>query len=312
MTRGRWHDAYKSLVRLRRSEIQAATDLYYTAKCLEVEDEVQHANSRNKVAQLVFEPRNRRAMLASSILMFGQQFCGVNAIAYYSSNIFKATGASNTKSLLGSFGFGLLNWVFALPAFFTIDTFGRRTLLLFTFPFLSATLFLAGSGFFITNTQGQLGMVVTGVYLFTCFYSSGMGPVPFTYSAEAYPMAVREVGMSLATALTWLFNFVNALVFPLQLVAFRPYGAFYWFAGWNGLLFFLTLLFVPETKGRSLEELDEVFSMSSARLARYGLATPGHQFKRIVLRRDVKRTDLYNYDGSEVKDRPEIQHREKV
>lgn len=116
-------------------------------------------------------------------------------------------------------------------------------------------------------------MVVTGVYLFTCFYSSGMGPIPFSYSSEAYPIAVREVscrlpldpsstkrdlrfivqaGMSLATATTWLFNFVLALVFPLMLVALKPYGAFYFFAAWNAILFFLVLLFVPETKQRCM------------------------------------------------------------
>ena len=76
-----------------------------------------------------------------------------------------------------------------------------------------------------------------------------------------------------------MFFFIVALVFPLMLVALKSYGAFYFIAGWNFILFFLVLMFVPETKQRSLEELDEVFSMSTMRLARYGLATPGHQFK---------------------------------
>ncbi|GAA5842913.1 hypothetical protein JCM5353_004135 [Sporobolomyces roseus] len=310
--RGEYRKAYESLLRLRRSPIQAAIDLYGISKSLEVEAEIQKAQPRSRVSQLFMKPRNRRALLASTILMFGQQFCGVNAIAYYSSNIFRNTGASITKSLLGSFGYGLLNWVFALPAFLTIDTFGRRSLLLFSFPFLSLTLFGAGSGFFITSQQGQLAMVVTFVYLFTCFYSSSMGPVPFLLSSEAYPLSVREIGMSLATATTWLFNFIIALVFPLMLVALKSYGAFYFFAGWNFILFFLVLMFVPETKQRSLEELDEVFSMSTMRLARYGLATPGHQFKRIVLRKDVKRSALFDHNSSEEKDAPEIEHRENV
>ncbi|GAA5934240.1 sugar porter family MFS transporter [Sporobolomyces koalae] len=312
LSRGEHRKAYESLLRLRRSPIQAAIDLYSIAKSLEVQKEIQEEAPRGMVAQLFREPRNRRAMLASTILMFGQQFCGVNAIAYYSSTIFRNTGASITKSLLGSFGYGLLNWVFALPAFLTIDSFGRRSLLLFTFPFLSFFLFIAGSGFYIKSPHGELGMVTTGVYLFTCFYSSGMGPIPFAYSAEAYPLAVREAGMSLATATTWTFNFVLALVFPLMLVALTPSGAFYFFAGWNMILFFLVLLFVPETKQRSLEELDEVFSMSSARLARYGLQTPGHHFKRIVLRKDVKRSPLHNFNPSEEKDTPQVEHREKA
>ncbi|GAA5960456.1 hypothetical protein JCM21900_003602 [Sporobolomyces salmonicolor] len=313
MGQGKWDKAWQSLLRLRRSPIQAAVDLYYTAKLLEVEEEIQANAKRSRAVQLIAEPRNRRAMLASTIVMFGQQFCGVNAIAYYSSNIFINTGTSTTTALLGSFGYGLLNWTFALPAFFTIDTFGRRSLLLFTFPFLSITLVIAGCGFLIkSNPQAQLGVVTTGIYLFTCFYSPGMGPVPFSYSAEAYPLQVREIGMALATATTWLFNFVVALTFPLLLVSFTSTGAFCWFAGWNALLFFLVLLFLPETKQRTLEELDEVFSMSTRRLALYGAATPWYQFQRIALRRKIKRTALEDYMASEEKDTPEIQHREDV
>ncbi|GAA5905297.1 hypothetical protein JCM5296_001435 [Sporobolomyces johnsonii] len=313
MGQGKWDKAWQSLLRLRRSPLQAAVDLYYTAKLLEVEEEIQANAKRSRAMQLIAEPRNRRAMLASTIVMFGQQFCGVNAIAYYSSNIFINTGTSTTTALLGSFGYGLLNWTFALPAFFTIDTFGRRSLLLFTFPFLAITLVIAGCGFLIkSNPQAQLGVVTTGIYLFTCFYSPGMGPVPFSYSAEAYPLQVREIGMALATATTWLFNFVVALTFPLLLVSFTSTGAFCWFAGWNALLFFLVLLFLPETKQRTLEELDEVFSMSTRRLALYGAATPWYQFQRIVLRRRIKRTALEDYMASEEKDTPEIQHREHV
>lgn len=71
--------------------------------------------------------------------------------------------------------YSLINWVFSLPAFFTIDTFGRRSLLLFTLPFLSLFMFIAGSGFWISDQKGQLGMVVTGVYLFAAFYGPGLG-----------------------------------------------------------------------------------------------------------------------------------------
>lgn len=68
---------------------------------------------------------------------------------------------SDKRSLLGSFGFGLLNWVFALPAFFTIDTFGRRSLLLVTFPFLALCMMIAGLGF-LASGSAQLGIVTTG------------------------------------------------------------------------------------------------------------------------------------------------------
>ena len=99
-------------------------------------------------------------------------------------------------------GTGILNWVFALPAVFTIDLWGRRNLLLFTFPFLSLCLLWTGFSFWFKNVKTEIAMVTTGMYLFEVFYSPGEGPVPFTYSAEAFPIHVRDVGMSWATATT--------------------------------------------------------------------------------------------------------------
>ncbi|BGP41910.1 hypothetical protein JCM10449v2_005905 [Rhodotorula kratochvilovae] len=308
--KGRHRKAWEALLRFRRTPLQAAVDLYYTAKCIEVEEHLAAQRTRSRVVELFAVPRNRRAVIASCTVMFMQQFCGINAIAYYSSTIFINAGQSETVALLGSFGYGLINWVFSFPAFLTIDTFGRRSLLLFTLPFLSLFMFVAGSGFWIASSSGQLAMVTTGVYFFAAFYGPGAGPVPFTYSAEVYPLQVREIGMSLATAVTWLFNFVNALAFPLQIRAWTSAGAFYWFGGWNALLWLLVLMFCPETKGFTLEELDDVFSMKTARQVRYGLASPAYWFRRYVLRQRVRRTALQHFHPSEEKDRAEVKHRE--
>lgn len=110
-------------------------------------------------------------------------------------------GYGRSNALLVAMGTGILNWVFALPAFFTIDTFGRRPLLLITYPFLCITLLWTGLSFLIPSDQTltRTAMITTGMYLFEVFYSPGMGPVPFSYSAEAFPMHVRDVGMSWAT-----------------------------------------------------------------------------------------------------------------
>lgn len=78
------------------------------------------------------------------------------------------------------------------------------------------------------TSPARIGLVATGIYLYTIAYSLGEGPVPFTYSAEVFPLYVRELGMSLATAICWLFNFIVALTFPRLLDAFHPQGAFGW------------------------------------------------------------------------------------
>ena len=112
----------------------------------------------------------------------------------------------------------------------------------------------------------------------------GEGPVPFTYSAEAFPLYIRDVGMSFATATTWLFNFVVALTFPRLLTAFKPQGAFGWYAGWNLIGWTLILLFVPETKALSLEELDQVFNVPTRRQAVYGVKSLVHTFNKYILK----------------------------
>jgi hypothetical protein len=83
-------------------------------------------------------------------------------------------------------GCGITNWIFAIPAVYTIDTFGRRNLLLTTFPLMSLFLLFTGFSFWIPNENSRTACVATGIYLFMIVYSPGEGPVPFTYSAEAF------------------------------------------------------------------------------------------------------------------------------
>ncbi|KAB8075968.1 hypothetical protein BDV29DRAFT_155204 [Aspergillus leporis] len=87
-----------------------------------------------RALEIITVPRLRRAMIFSAIIVIGQQFSGVNIVAFYSSTIFSQAGYSIKVSLLASMGYGLILFVFALPAVWTMDTFGRRSLLLFTFP----------------------------------------------------------------------------------------------------------------------------------------------------------------------------------
>jgi sugar porter (SP) family MFS transporter len=297
MSKGRYPDAYKSLERLRRHPVQAARDLYYIHVLLEAEKEL--SRGRNRYLELFTIPRNRRATLASFIVMFMQQFCGVNVIAYYSSTIFRQANFSEIQALLASWGFGALNFVMALPAVYTIDTFGRRNLLLVTFPLMSLFLLMTGFAFWIPEGQGRLAVVALGIYLFDCVYSPGEGPVPFTYSAEAFPLYIRDVGMSFATAVTWLFNFVVAITFPRLLGAFKPQGAFGWYAGWNLIGFCAILLFVPETKALSLEELDQVFSVSTHTHAAYQLKALPHNIKKYIFRMKVDdMAPLYEHEGA--------------
>ncbi|KAF4833629.1 putative metabolite transport protein YwtG [Colletotrichum siamense] len=287
LSKDRHVDAYKSMCKLRFEKIQAARDLFYANALLEAEKETQAIGKSNRILELFTRIRNRNAMTASQIVMFMQQFCGVNVVAYYSTEIFLSASFSELSALSASLGFGIINAVFAIPAFYTIDTFGRRNLLLTTFPLMALCLFFTGFSFFIETNPARVACIATGIYLFGMVYSPGEGPVPFTLSAEVYPLYIRPLGMSLATATTWFFNFVLAVTWPSLQTAFTPQGAFSWYACWNIIGFFLVLFFVPETKGKTLEELDAVFSVPTRKFARYGLAQFFYFWKRYIFRQDM-------------------------
>ncbi|KAH3684778.1 hypothetical protein WICPIJ_004242 [Wickerhamomyces pijperi] len=270
MGKGRYVEAFDSLKGIRKHPISAARDLFYQHVLFQ-EEEGFDAPFWQRFKELFTVRRNRNATIASFIVTFMQQFCGINVIAYYSSSIFINANFSEISALGASVGFGFLNTIFALPAFFTIDRYGRRFLLLMTFPLMGLFLFMTGFSFWIPeeHRDGRLASICLGIYIYTIFYSFGSGVVTFPYTAECFPLYVRTLGTSIAIGNLWFWNFILAITWPSMLDAFKPQGAFGWYAGWNFVGFFLVLWFLPETKSLTLEELDEVFDVPLMKHARY-------------------------------------------
>jgi len=225
--------------------------------------------------------------------MLAQQMCGINIIAFFSSSIFVQANYTAKQALYASLGFGAINFLFAFPALVTIDTFGRRSLLLFTFPQMAWTLLAAGLCFLIpgNTNKARIGLVALFIYIFAAFYSVGEGPVPFTYSAEVFPLAQREQGMAWAVATCLFWAAVLSMTFPRMLHAMTPTGAFGFYAGLNVIAFCLIYLFVPETAQYTLEELDAVFNVPHAKfISHQNTKTLPYWFKTSILRKkDVVR-----------------------
>lgn len=301
MKKSRYRDAYNSLLRLRNHPLQAARDLYYINAQLQVESEfVPKGNVVTRFFELFTVPRLRRATLASGVVMLAQQMCGINIVAFYSTTVFANAGASPKGALLASWGFGLVNFLFAFPALRTIDLFGRRSLLLFTFPQMAWSLLAAGFCFYIpSSSKAHLAMIAFFVFLFGAFYSPGEGPVPFTYSAEVFPLSHREVGMSWAVSTCLFWAAVLSITFPRMLDTLSPQGAFGFYAGLNVIAFFLIFLFVPETKQRTLEELDYVFAVPTSKFISYQVGTWLPWWIRRYIRRDktAHLKPLYHFEG---------------
>ncbi|OTA97197.1 hypothetical protein M434DRAFT_386953 [Hypoxylon sp. CO27-5] len=299
----RYQDAMESLLRLRNHPLQAARDLYAIHAQVEIEDAaIGHSSYAKRLIQLFTIPRVRRATLASFVVMIGQQMCGINIIAFYSSTVFKEAGTSDFNALLASWGFGLVNFIFAWPAIWTIDTFGRRSLLLFTFPNMAWSLLAAGICTLIPKqSSAHVGLVALFVYVFAIFYSPSEGPVPFTYSAEVFPLSHREVGMSWAVATCLFWAAVLSISFPKVLAAAGVLGAFCLYAGLNMAAFIMIFLWMPETKQRTLEELDYVFAVPTSVFVKYNSTKviPWWFKRHVLLRNDATLEPLYHFDKSD-------------
>ncbi|RSH88653.1 hypothetical protein EHS25_002880 [Saitozyma podzolica] len=197
MKKGRYADAFKSFCRLRKHRLIAARDLYYSHVLFEEELRLARGASYfTRLADCFRVPRIRRATLGASVVMLAQQMCGINIISFYSSTVFTEGGYSVDQALYASLGFGAVNFVFAIPAVFTVDTFGRRSLLLSTFPFMCHFLLATGLSFLMSaeHEQTRTALIAASfIYIFTAFYS--VGEVCF------------YAGLN-ALALLWIFLFV--------------------------------------------------------------------------------------------------------
>lgn len=289
MGKGRYKEAYESTLQIRNHKILACRDLFYQHVLLMEENSLE-MSYWTRLREIFTVRRNRNALICAFICAFMQQFCAINVIAYYSSAIFLQSGFTEISSLCASLGFGLINFFFAIPAFFMIDRFGRRFLLLNTFPWLAVFLLITGFSFWIDDTEKRIGVVSMGIYVFSAIYSFGCGVVPFVIAGEVFPLYVRAIGASLFTIVLWGFNFILSLTWPSMLRAFEPQGAFGFYAAWNVIGWFLVYFFMPETKQLTLEELDEVFDVPLRVRAKYQLLELWPNIQENLLRRkNVKR-----------------------
>lgn len=220
-----------------------------------LQEEVQAANKAPEARFWdLLNRRNRNASLLAVVLMAGSQFSGINAIMYYSTKIFSTAGSQMDQAFRATVLVGVVNFLFTLVAMAFVDRAGRRPLLLAGLGMQTIVLFAVGG----MLSQGVQGLVfVAGILLFIASFAVALGPLPWIICAEIFPTAVRGRAMSVATFVIWVSCYAVAQLFPVlnDSAVLGPAGTF----GLFGLCSLALLVFVyfrlPETKGRSLEEL---------------------------------------------------------
>jgi SP family galactose:H+ symporter-like MFS transporter len=206
----------------------------------------------------LFSPLIKPAMIVGISLAIFQQVTGINTVIYYTPVIFQSAGLPFSVSLLGTVYVGLVNVGFTFLALFLLDRVGRRKLLLLGLAGMSGMLILLGIVFFLPSLLNQLGtLAVIGLMAYVAFFAIGLGPVFWLLISEIYPLKVRGLGMSIVTEANWGSNFIIALTYLILVQLMGTSGTFWLYAGVGILALIFTFIYVPETKGRTLEEIEE-------------------------------------------------------
>lgn len=192
------------------------------------------------------------------LLSVFQQFVGINVVLYYAGNIFRNMGASTDSSLLQTIIVGVVNLLFTVLAIFTVDKFGRKPLMIIGSLGMAVSMIALGCSFYFQ--QVGIGALVF-MLIYTASFAMSWGPVCWVLLSEIFPNSIRGA-MSIAVAVQWIANWVVSFTFPMMndnvaLVEKFNHGFSYWVYGIMSLLsaIFIWRL-VPETKGRTLEEIE--------------------------------------------------------
>lgn len=211
--------------------------------------------SVKQTAQSAFFSKKYRFVITLAFLVaFFNQFSGINFVLYYAPRIFEQAGLVGSEILGASVPIGVMNLIFTLLGMYLIDRMGRKKLLYIGS--VGYILSLAGTSWgFYTGAGG--GVVVIFVNAFIASHAIGQGAVIWTFISEIFPNSVRDYGMSLGSGTHWICAAVITLLTPTVLANFSGATIFAFFAFMMCLQLLFVWALVPETKNRTLEELEE-------------------------------------------------------
>ena len=202
----------------------------------------------------LFRPAFRRPLLIAIVLAVFQQVTGINAILYYAPRIFEGAGFARMSAIGQSTLVGLVNMLFTVVAIVLADRVGRRPLLLVATGGMGLSLVLLGAAFKFPVFPASALLLI--ILLYIAFFASAMGPLVWVVMAEIFPIKVRGSAMGLATLVLWFADFLVTLTFPVISDRFHPSTAFWLYAAMCAFDLVFIWFFLPETKGKSLEEIE--------------------------------------------------------
>ncbi|KAK3439247.1 hypothetical protein EUGRSUZ_C03362 [Eucalyptus grandis] len=271
---GRFEEAKRVLIKTSEDEAEAEFRLNQMKTNIRVDSSTGPASARRRGQgvwkELLWRPVRpvRRILIAAIGLNFFMQASGNDAVVYFSPEVFQNAGISNKQPpalLLGvTIIMGLTKTFFAFASALYLDHFGRRPLLMLGSAGMAVSLAGLGLGSKIIERSGSkpawaIALCVVAVCADVSFFSIGLGPITWVYSSEIFPMRLRAQGTSLAIAVNRVVSGAVAMSFLSISRAITFGGMFFVFAGIMGLATVFFYFFLPETKGKSLEEIQVLF-----------------------------------------------------
>ncbi|GLI76837.1 hypothetical protein PoHVEF18_005115 [Penicillium ochrochloron] len=237
-------------------------------------------------------------------VMFFQQFMGCNAMIYYAPTIFGQLGLDgNTTSLLATGVYGIVNCLSTLPALFFIDKIGRRVLLMagatgtcISLVIVGGILGGYGSSLMDHKSAGWAGIAF--IYIYDINFSYSFAPIGWVLPSEIFNLSIRSKAISITTSATWMCNFIIGLVTPDMLDSIT-WGTYIFFAAFCLLALAFTFFCIPETRGKTLEDMDLIFGDTAA-----------HEEKERIkhIEAELRGTQIDEHDDM----KPVDQHKENV
>ncbi len=199
-------------------------------------------------------------IIVGILLSVFQQFVGINVVLYYAPEIFKNMGSGTNNALMQTIIVGIINLTFTVIAIYTVDKFGRKPLQIIGALGMGVSMFSLGMAFYLESVgMGALIFMLS----YVAFFAMSWGPVTWVLLSEIFPNKIRGRAMAIAVAAQWIANYIVSWTFPMlnnnsMLTETFHHGFAYWIYGLMGVLAALFVWrMVPETKGKTLEEMEE-------------------------------------------------------
>jgi len=271
-TRGRIDEAIMNLAYYRQQEPGSDNILHEMAEIEAAINEEREARKGLGAKEAFLGKGNFIRFVIAFMIFVLQQWSGQNSVGYYAPQFFTSIGYTGRKnSLLASGIYGIVKLVStAIFVFGFVETLGRKLSLFISAMGMGTLFFIIGAILKThpppanaTGTPPQASQAMAAMfYIYVCFYSMGWGPLPWVYVADIFPTRTRHYGLAVASASQWLWNFVVSKVTP-SLESSLGWKLFMMFGTINIVGMGVFSLLIPETKGRSLEEMDIIFGSVS-------------------------------------------------